>query len=345
MDQQLHQTRLGFKKRTPRAMQMALCASWEHVLADYLAHTKARLRSKTVTCYKAQLSTLVEWMNENHITLREFTAADMNRYLIYRADLCHVSDNTRRKDAMYTKAMLKYAKKEKLIPVNVLAEYKIPRETDPYVRCPDLEEVEQLLTSFARRWSVTTNPAIRSVDVDKRRFCRIRNVALVAGLVDMACRPCELLAIRIDDYRKGWVDIEDSKTRKPRSVPFSDEWRRLVDDWIKVRPVVDSDLLFVTLNGEGISVDGFSEIVRDQIRWAKITPFTLYGLRHYAITKLADTNLNDASWIAGHKSLLTTKRYLHTDKEHMQQTHQMAAPLASIMRTERAATKIRKRVI
>jgi len=76
--------------------------------------------------------------------------------------------------------------------------------------------------------------------------------------------------------------------------------------------------------------------------------WTLYGLRHYAATKLAEQSVLGTQAIMGHRSLATTQGYLHQNIEHARATQRSAGVLESVLvnarsRRQRAKSLIRGR--
>lgn len=71
----------------------------------------------------------------------------------------------------------------------------------------------------------------------------------------------------------------------------------------------------------------------------------MHGLRHYALTRLAQTNLMAAAHIAGHKDLKTTRGYLHASADFVREVHEQAGPLTRIIVNTRSEKAKRKKLI
>jgi integrase len=215
------------------------------------------------------------------------------------------------------------------------------------VKCPSDEEIRTLLKALQDRWKVSVNPKARFVHASARLFFGRRNYAIVAGLIETAARVGELLGLRLEDYQPGeqQIVIRKAKGDEPRTVPLSPYWIEAVEAYLKVRPKVESDLLFISEYGSAMGVNEFGAVFRGYLEYAGLSGFTLHGLRHYAITQLAKTDLWAASQIAGHKDLTVTRRYLHGDPAHMRAAHMQAAPLGRILATSRTIARRRKKVV
>jgi integrase len=137
-----------------------------------------------------------------------------------------------------------------------------------------------------------------------------RNYAIVTGLIETAARAGEMLGLRLDDFQpeQKQIVIRKAKGDETRTVPISDAWIECVNAYLRVRPKLDSDMLFVSEYGEKLEVDRISKQFRGYLAYAGLSGFTLHGLRHYAISQIAKTDVWAASVVAGHKSLVTTRQ-------------------------------------
>ena len=319
---------------------------WAEAVADFLLQVRATREENTERFYRAQLSLLVRWAEGQGVPLSEFRARHLRQYLAHRADT-GVSDMTRRHDASAARAFLKFCKREEYVQGDPLQGYQVPKAARAYVKCPSDDEIRRLLSAMQDRWKPSLNPSARFVHAPARLFFARRNYAIVAGLVETAARIGEMLALTLDDYQpgEGRIVIRKAKGDEPRAVPISPVWAEAVDAYLRVRPKVESDLLFVNEYGAAMDVDQFGRRFRGYLKWAGLSGFSLHGLRHYAITQLAKTDVWAASQIAGHKDLQVTRQYLHGDPAHVQSVHAQAAPLARLLVNVRSERQRRKKVI
>lgn len=319
---------------------------WAEAVADFLLQVRATREEATERFYRNQLRLLVRWAEGQGVPLADFRARHLRAYLAFRAD-SGVSDQTRRHDAAAARAFLKFCKREEYIRGDPLAGFQVPKASRPYVKCPSDDEIRRLLQAVQDRWRPSVNPAARYVHATARLFFSRRNYAIVAGLVETAARVGELLALTLADYQpqERQIVIRKAKGDEPRAVPIGPVWIEAVDAYLRVRPKVDTDLLFVSEYGGKIEVDEFGKRFRGYLKYAGLSGFSLHGLRHYAITQLAKTDVWAASQIAGHKDLQVTRQYLHGDPAHVRSVHEQAAPLARILVNARSEKQRRKKVI
>ena len=319
---------------------------WNEAIADCLRQMYGAKEEKTRRFYAGRLHVLSGWAEEKNLTLTAFRVRHLREFLALRAD-AGISPRTIRHDAIAARLFLRFCAQESYIAANPLVGYEIPKAAKAYVKCPSDDEVRALLAAGRDRWKSGPNPSVRFLSPKLRTFLARRNYAIIAGLIETACRAGEVLSLRMEDYDPGQkqICIRKAKGDRPRILPISDEWAALVDDWLRVRPKCESPLLFITEYGGPISVEVFGKQFRGYLTFGGLAGFTLHGLRHYALTQIAKTDLQAAMHIAGHSSLTVTQGYLHAGAEHIRAAHAEAAPLSRLLVSKRSEAAKRKRLV
>jgi site-specific recombinase XerD len=322
--------------------------SWEEALDDWRIELTTRVAPHTVTCYLNRIGTMRRWVDAQGggIALADFRARHLSRYLVSRIE-CGVKDITRRHDAIACRQFLKWCGKNEYLPGDPLAGYQIPKASRPYTNEPSDDQIKQLLRCVQERWKPAGNPAARFASEPARAFYSRRNYAIVAGLLETGCRAGELLALRLDDYRPGerQVAFRETKGKEARIVPISPAWTACVETYLKKRPKCDSPLLFVNVYGDAMNTHMFGRQLRGYMAFAGLSGWTMHGLRHYALTRMAQVSLMGAMYIAGHKDPKTTRGYLYASAEFKRDTHTQAAPLARLLVNARSEKAKRKKLV
>jgi integrase/recombinase XerD len=164
------------------------------------------------------------------------------------------------------------------------------------------------------------------------RTCRDR--AMVEAMLLGALRRCEVLGLRLGDLRPGQrrVFIAEGKGGHQRIVPVSGRFFGTVADYLtheRPQPAPD-DHLFVVLKGprrgQPLSAAGLDEIVSGARKRAGIRQLTCHQLRHTCLTRLREAGmaLEALQAQAGHRSIESTRIYLHLSNDWLAEEYRRA---------------------
>lgn len=164
-----------------------------------------------------------------------------------------------------------------------------------------------------------------------------RDRAMVAAMVLGGLRRCEVLGLRLEDV---WVGerslfVVDGKGGHQRIVPIADRFLETVGDYLREeRPTdADTDRVFVALKGprrgQPLSADGLDEVLAGARRRAGLDHATCHELRHTCLTRLreAGMSLEAVQAQAGHRSIESTRVYLHLTNDWLADQYRQAASL------------------
>lgn len=164
-----------------------------------------------------------------------------------------------------------------------------------------------------------------------------RDRAMVEAMVLGGLRRCEVLGLRLGDLKPGdrKVFVAEGKGGHQRYAAISGRFFRSVSAYMELeRPrSATSDFLFVVLKGsrrgEPFSEDGLEEIVRAAKSRARLAHATCHELRHTCFTRLREAGMAmEALQVqAGHRSIETTRLYLHLSNEWLCDEYSRAAAL------------------
>ena len=161
---------------------------------------------------------------------------------------------------------------------------------------------------------------LREIEIrGDRKAGGIIGVMLFGGL-----RASEVTGLELDDVtispRSGQLVCRQGKGNKQRTVPLSNEARRLLMDYLESRPPNDSEALFIGERG-ALSYHGVRAICSKYSAISGVA-FSAHTLRHsFAHRFLQQTN-NDLVALAqllGHESLNTTAIYTKRGQDELQQ--------------------------
>ncbi|MBU0708809.1 tyrosine-type recombinase/integrase [Patescibacteria group bacterium] len=145
-----------------------------------------------------------------------------------------------------------------------------------------------------------------------------RTYAIIEILLQTGIRIGELSEISLDSFQideashGGQLEIATSRVTLERKIPLNEAVIRAIQEYLKVRPVVEDRHLLVTRNGKPLAIRNMRAAVKRYLRLAKIEDASVNDLRHTWIAHhiKRGASLILVSRLAGHKRIATTERYL-----------------------------------
>ena len=160
---------------------------------------------------------------------------------------------------------------------------------------------------------------------------------MVLAMVLAGLRRCEVLGLRMADVRVGdrSLFVAEGKGGHQRVVPVAGRFLRALGDYLHdERPAAaPTDRVFVVLKGPRrglpLSAEGLDEILAGARRRAGLEHATCHQLRHTCLTRLREAGmaLEAVQAQAGHRSIESTRIYLHLTNDWLADQYQRAAVL------------------
>ena len=157
----------------------------------------------------------------------------------------------------------------------------------------------------------------------------IRDAAIIELLLQTGIRLSELARLTLDDVdlpkrvsrdptNAGTLFVY-GKGRKERTITLNYKACKAIKVWLKIRPSVDSDSLFVSKFLEPMSPRAYEYIVKKYLKEAGIKGASVHTLRHtFATHHVAKgTSLRTVQEALGHADLKTTSIYVQLAREAM----------------------------
>ena len=181
-------------------------------------------------------------------------------------------------------------------------------------------------TELAPKWLDKKQRAalLRAVDKEvedaTRRYPRlrlmvIRDAAIVRLILFTGLRVGEIVQLRLSDVtlddRRGSVVVREGKGTKRREVPLNSRIRKALLDYLRVRPDVEGEDLFLGQRDEGIQSKTIQRAILRFAGEAGIENVTPHVLRHLFAKALIDSGvtLEKVATLLGHSNLNTTRIY------------------------------------
>jgi site-specific recombinase XerD len=163
-----------------------------------------------------------------------------------------------------------------------------------------------------------------------------RDRAMVLAMLVGGLRRCEVLGLRLADVRVAdrSLFIAEGKGGHQRIVPVANAFFVALGDYLRdERPSTSTDRVFVVLKGprrgQPLSAEGVDEIITGARRRARLAHGTCHQLRHTCLTRLREAGmaLEAVQAQAGHRSIESTRVYLHLTNDWLAREYRRAADL------------------
>lgn len=149
-----------------------------------------------------------------------------------------------------------------------------------------------------------------------------RMFAVIELLLQTGIRIGELAELRMDDILPEGLRIMPFEKHEERTVPLNASAKAALDRYVKGRPAVEEQRIFVTKSGRPFLIRNIRTAVERYFRLAEIKNAKVNDLRHTFIAHHLKhgVSLMLLSKIVGHKRISTTERYLEFVPERAKET-------------------------
>ena len=166
---------------------------------------------------------------------------------------------------------------------------------------------------------------------------RWRDRAMLEAMVLGGLRCCEVIGLRMEDLQptNRRVFIADGKGGHQRLIPMSGQFFQSLSNYLSLERPTDTttDAVFVVLKtsrrGSPLSINGLEQIVASAKGRAGLERATCHQLRHTCLTRLREAGmaLEAIQAQAGHRSIESTRVYLHLADSWLASEYQRASDL------------------
>jgi len=149
-----------------------------------------------------------------------------------------------------------------------------------------------------------------------------RMYAVIQLLLQTGIRIGELAALEVSDVLPEGIKIQPKEKHEERIVPLNNSAKEALERYLKVRPQVKNEHIFVTKSGRPFLIRNIRTAVERYFRLAEIKNAKVNDLRHTFIAHHLKhgVSLLMLSKVVGHKRLSTTERYLDYIKDRAKET-------------------------
>jgi site-specific recombinase XerD len=264
------------------------------------------LSARTRKEYQNDLNVLVAWLTQRGVTgIDQVSLQHLESYQA-EMDRREYKASTRERKTYAIKTFFKFLHHEGLIANNVASRLIPPRSEKREPRFLSEEEYQQLLRVCSHH---PRDAAI--VEVLLQTGMRLSELAkLTLGDVEIPKR------ITRDPDNTGSVRVT-RKGRKTQVIPLNYKACQALDAYLKIRPEVDHEALFVTKFKDPMSPRAIQYRVQKYFNEAGIKGASVHTLRHTMATHhvARGTDLKTIQETLGHADLATTSIYISLAKK------------------------------
>jgi integrase len=140
----------------------------------------------------------------------------------------------------------------------------------------------------------------------------LRRIVICA--INTGMRRGEILSLKWDQVRNGFIYLSKTKTNEPRQIPINDDLELLFKEIRKDQHLTSKHVFTNT----GKQVRAIERSFRGSLKRAGIQDFRFHDLRHTfaSLVLMKGGSLKDVQELLGHKTMTMTLRYGHLTQEH-----------------------------
>jgi site-specific recombinase XerD len=140
----------------------------------------------------------------------------------------------------------------------------------------------------------------------------IRISAIIELILQAGLRISEVANIKTSDITDTTLKIEGYATQPERTIPLNMPAKEAIERYLKERPKIASEYLFISKTGKPLAVRNIRASVDRFIQKAELPKYSVNDIRTTFIVENIKNGVDLVliSQVAGHKRLSTTERYL-----------------------------------
>jgi len=270
----------------------------------------------TISAYHSDLRFFEAWLEKKGIEIQKVSPQELLDFISYSVDQ-GLKPTTINRRLAGIRQFYRFLVNEGLVPRDPTRDIAFPRRGHYLPSVLSLSEVTRLLNA-----PDTSTPK------------GIRDRAMLELLYATGLRASEIISLRINNLNldTGYI-ITLGKGDKERLVPIGQAaifWTRLYIDRARpTKPKKDTDILFCSKRGSGMTRQNFWHLIKEYAIKAGINrPISPHTLRHSFATHLlaGGADLRAVQVMLGHSDISTTQIYTHLSTARLKDIHKKYHP-------------------
>ena len=256
---------------------------------------------RTASAYRHDLNKFAVFLESIEKTeVAAVTKADVRTFLSLCSNTCGAYAYARKLSSI--KSFFKYLGREEIIEKNPVSD----------IEAPKLPEKEPSYLTESEYQNLIATVRFRATP-----YYLSRDLAIVILLLGTGIRLSELVGLTLDRINLESNDRNIKvcgKGNKERTIPLTSEVTSVLRQYLKQRPEVESNHLFISRLGDELHARSVYGLIKKYLKAASINKkVAVHALRHtFGASMLrSGANLVVIQALLGHKKLETTRRYLH----------------------------------
>lgn len=188
---------------------------------------------------------------------------------------------------------------------------------------------------------------MKKPDMRKCTFTAMRNWAMICFFIGTGARLSTVSNCKIADvvFEENLIHFNKVKSRKPYSIPISQELRKILIEYLKYRGGEPNDYLFPTQYNTQLLEDSIDGIIRKYNLSRGIQKTSPHLFRHTFAQEHCSNGGNAFALqaILGHEDLTMTKKYIRLYGNDLQDNFSEFNPLDKVSKNLKAGNKIQPR--
>lgn len=288
-------------------------------VAQYIDLFLENLRSKgrsenTITNYAVDLCQFVAYLNKQQIMEVEQITGDVIRGFLREVMGYGFAKTSASRKLSAARSFVKWLCRSSLLDYDPGEELKGPKLPTSLPRALSYEDTEVLLTAGPK---------------SGENF--LRDKLLLELMYGSGLRVSELIGLNLEDiaFSDRILRIR-GKGGKERIVPFGEPVRKLIEEWITLRPAAEGPLFASEKVAERLTVRTVHRVVQRAAARAGLYGISPHTLRHCFATHMLERGapLRVVQEMLGHESIATTQKYLSITTEQIKRSYMAAHPRA-----------------
>lgn len=285
-----------------------------HQFQDYLSVQRG-YSTGTIQGYSSDLKMFDSFLQKNNVS-PDVIHIEEQHILSFLSYLSHPDDEkkpisviSRARKLASIRSFFTYLRKRKQIEHNPTLDIELPSLPEKEPEYLKVNEYQRLLKVI---WDTASH------------FYRYRDLAIFSLFLATGIRVSELVGLKLEnlDLENQFIKVR-RKGNKEQSIPLSDEVTTILKQYIKNRPDVECEYVFISKKKGGIQANTLYCLSKKYLKQAGIKK-SKHGLHLYRHTFLSTLLANDVNAVllqelAGHRSFETTRRYLHINNSQTQE--------------------------